>query len=310
VTRTAEPTATAPPSGAAAESPARTDQSVVILTGLSGAGKSQASKVLEDAGYGVVDNLPAPLLESFLELRRNEPARYRRAALVLDIRSGDPATAIRRARVALEREGTPLTVIYLEASDAVLVSRFSETRHRHPLEERNGVQVSIGEERRRLERTRDLADEVIDTSGMSIARLRERLHAVAPTPPGADALSIELVTFGFKHGIPLEADLVFDLRFLANPYWQADLKPLSGLDAAVRDYVLRQPVAARFLDLVAELVELVAPAFRAEGKRRLTVAVGCTGGRHRSIAVAEELARRLDGLEDASVTVTHRELRG
>lgn len=283
-------------------------ESVVILTGLSGAGKSQAAKLLEDAGYAVVDNLPAPLLESFLALRRAEPERYRRAALVLDIRSGDPATAVRRARKALDREGTPLTVMYLEASDPVLVSRFSETRHRHPLDVRSGVQASIAEERRRLERTRQLADEVIDTSGMSIARLQERLHAIAPVPPGADALSVELVTFGYKHGIPLEADLVFDLRFLANPYWQAELKPLSGLDAAVRDYVLRQPVASRFLDLVAELIELVAPAFRAEGKRRLSVAIGCTGGRHRSIAIAEELVRRLADLPDASVSVTHREL--
>lgn len=281
---------------------------VVILSGLSGAGKSQASKLFEDLGYACVDNLPTDLLDQFLALRHASPDRFRDVALVLDIRGGDPAPAIRRARSALEASGTDPLVIFLEASDAVLVSRFAETRHRHPLQTRTGIQASITEERERLAATRELADHVVDTSGLSIGQLKERLFSLVPQRPGSDTLQVEIVTFGFKFGIPLEADLVFDVRFLNNPYWIPDLKPLSGLHASVREYVLKQPRARRFLELVEELLELTVPAFRAEGKSRLIVALGCTGGYHRSIALAEELAERLQGRDQTSVSVFHREL--
>lgn len=281
---------------------------VVILSGLSGAGKSQASKQFEDLGYYCVDNLPPELLDGFLELRRVDPARYARIALVLDIRAGDPSTAIREARDKLRAEGANLDIIYLEANDANLVSRFSETRHRHPLQARAGVQAGIAEERRRLAATRELADHVIDTSGLSVGQLKERLIGFVPREPGSDTVSVDIVTFGFKYGLPLEADLVFDVRFLTNPYYVPDLKKLSGLHPPVRDYVLQQPAAGRFLDLVAELLQLTIPAYRAEGKERLTVALGCTGGYHRSIALAEELASRMRNVEGASVAVFHREL--
>lgn len=286
-----------------------TPDHLLVISGLSGAGKSQASKLFEDLGYSVVDNLPAPLLDDFLALRRDQPDRYRRSALVLDIRAGDPAPAIERAAATLAAEGSRLDLVYLEASDATLVSRFSETRHRHPLQEtRSGVQASIAEERRRLSRTREMADHVVDTSGLSIGQLKDRLFAIVPRAADSDQLSIDIVTFGFKYGIPLEADLVFDVRFLTNPYWNPDLKPLSGLEAKVRDFVLTQPAARRFLELVTELLELTAPAYRTEGKEHLRIALGCTGGYHRSIALAEELAQRLRGIPDANVTVFHREL--
>lgn len=282
---------------------------VLVISGLSGAGKSQASKLFEDLGYYCVDNLPPALLDDFLLLRRAEPASYRRVALVLDIRSGDPAPAIERAAAALRGDGIELEVIFLEASDASLVSRFSETRHRHPLQAaQSGVQAGIEEERRRLARTRELADHVVDTTGLSIGQLKERLFGLLPRAARTDELRIDIVTFGFKYGIPLEADLVFDVRFLTNPYWQPDLKPLSGLDAPVRDFVLNQPTAERFLALVVELLELTVPAYRAEGKEHLRIALGCTGGYHRSIALAEELRRRLSKLPNASVGVLHREL--
>jgi UPF0042 nucleotide-binding protein len=281
---------------------------VVVLTGLSGAGKSQASKLFEDLGYACVDNLPPGLLDEFLTLRDDNPEQYRDAALVLDIRVGDPAPAISAAREALSRRGTTPLVIYLEASDQVLISRFAETRHRHPLDGRNSVQQSIAEERGRLAATRELADHIVDTSGMSIAQLKERLFGLVPTKAGADAIEVEIITFGFKFGIPLEADLVFDVRFLNNPYWVPDLKPLSGLQPPVREYVLRQPRARRFLEIVEELLELTLPAYRAEGKSRLVVALGCTGGYHRSIALAEELAERLEGHDGTAVSVFHREL--
>ncbi|MDQ2675022.1 MAG: RNase adapter RapZ [Chloroflexota bacterium] len=282
---------------------------LLIISGLSGAGKSQASKLFEDLGYSCVDNLPPALLDDFLALRRAEPERYRRSALVLDIRSGDPAPAIRRAASALEAEGGELELIFLEASDASLVSRFSETRHRHPLEAtRSGIQASIDEERRRLAPTRELANHVVDTTGLSIGQLKDRLVALLPHETPTEDLRIDIVTFGFKYGIPLEADLVFDVRFLTNPYWEPELKPLSGLEPKVRQYVLDQPAANRFLELVAELLELTAPAYRAEGKGQLRVALGCTGGYHRSIALAEELASRLGHLDGVQVSVFHREL--
>jgi UPF0042 nucleotide-binding protein len=287
---------------------ARADGHVVVISGLSGAGKSQASKLFEDLGYYCVDNLPPDLLDRFLALRDTEPVRYRNVALVLDIRAGDPAPAIELARAALAARGVPMQLLYLEASDAVLVGRFSETRHRHPLQARSGVQAGILLERERLARTRGLADQVIDTSGLSIGQLKERLFRHVPRDRAADELLIDILTFGFKFGIPIDADLVFDVRFLTNPYYVPDLRPLSGLEAPVRDYVLRQPAAGRFIDLVAELLQLTVPAYRSEGKTRLTVALGCTGGRHRSIALAEELAERLRGLGGASVAVFHREL--
>jgi UPF0042 nucleotide-binding protein len=281
---------------------------VVILSGLSGAGKSQASKQFEDLGYYCVDNLPPELLGRFLDLRQADPARYARIALVLDIRAGDPAAAIGAARDRLRADGANLQIIYLEASDASLVSRFSETRHRHPLQTRSGIQAGIAEERRRLEPTRALADHIVDTSGFSVGQLKERLITFVPRDVATDTVTVDIITFGFKYGLPLEADLVFDVRFLTNPYYVPDLKKLSGLDRPVRDYVLRQPAAARFLDLVGELLQLTIPAYRAEGKERLTVALGCTGGYHRSIALAEELAGRLRAVDGASVEVFHREL--
>jgi RNase adapter protein RapZ len=299
---------------ATGDSPGAIDREVppehfVILSGLSGAGKSQASKLFEDLGYACIDNLPPALLDDFLALRDSEPDRYRRCALVLDIRAGDPAPAIERASASLAATGSRLEVVYLEASDTSLISRFSETRHRHPLEPtRSSVQASIAEERRQLERTRELADHIIDTSGFSIGQLKDRLLSIMPRDVATNALMVDIVTFGFKYGIPLEADVVFDVRFLTNPYWDPDLKPLSGLDPPVREFVLGQPAATRFLELATELLGLTIPAYRAEGKERLRVALGCTGGYHRSIVLAEELARRLADVPEASVRVYHREL--
>jgi UPF0042 nucleotide-binding protein len=297
-----------PPDEAQASPAATATGQVVIISGLSGAGKSQASKLFEDMGYYCVDNLPPELLDRLLGLRDEQPQRYQRVALVLDIRAGDPAPAIARARAELAERGLGMVVLFLEASDASLVTRFSETRHRHPLETRSGIQAGIGEERRRLGATRQLADHVIDTSGLSIGQLKERLFGFVPRDGATDQLQVDVVTFGFKYGIPLEADLVFDVRFLTNPYYVPDLKPLSGLQPPVRDYVLGQPAAKRFIELVEELLELTIPAYRAEGKGRLTVALGCTGGYHRSIALAEELAARLRRNDGASVAVFHREL--
>jgi UPF0042 nucleotide-binding protein len=283
-------------------------QSVVVLTGLSGAGKTAATKLFEDLGYTTVDNLPGELLPALGELVAEEPQRFERVAIVLDIRSGDVQSAFHAIRESLASRGIRPRVLFLEARDEVLIRRFSETRHRHPLGDQRGIAGSIAEERRLLAGVRDSADVIVDTSDLALRELRERLFAQLPLDAEPETLVVQLVSFGYKFGVPLDADIVLDVRFLKNPYYVPDLKQLSGLTAAVRAYVLDQPLAARFVDGVDELLRLLVPAYVEEGKTRLTIAIGCTGGYHRSIVVAEELAGRLRARDGVPVTVFHREL--
>ncbi|MBI2776755.1 MAG: RNase adapter RapZ [Chloroflexi bacterium] len=280
---------------------------MVILSGLSGGGKTAAAKLFEDLNYIVVDNLPGELLPNLADLVTTDRVRYARVAIVLDVRAGDAETAYRAMRGALEGRGIRPQVFFLEARDEVLIRRFSETRHRHPLGEGRGIAAAIEEERRLLDNVRREADVVIDTSDLALRELRERLFArIGDLEP--DRMAIQLISFGFKFGIPLEADLMFDARFLRNPYYVEELRPQSGLTPAVRDFVLAQPPAARFLELVEELLTFSIPAFDAEGKSRLTIAIGCTGGQHRSIVLAEELAAWLRERGHGPVSVFHREL--
>ena len=202
---------------------------VVILTGLSGGGKTAAAKLFEDLGYTVVDNLPGELLPDLAELVSSDRQRFARVAIVLDVRAGDATLALTAMRGALEGRGIRPRVIFLEASDDVLIRRFSETRHRHPLGDKHGIATSIAEERRILEHVRGDADIVLDTSDLSLRQLRERLFAQLTTDVRADQLSIQIISFGYKYGVPLEADLVFDVRFMQNPYYVAELRPISGL---------------------------------------------------------------------------------
>ena len=283
-------------------------QHVVILSGLSGAGKTAATKLFEDLGYVCVDNLPGELLPELADLIAREPARFEHVAIVLDVRAGEVPVAFAAMRGALEGRGIRPQVFFLEARDEVLIRRYSETRHRHPLAGSDGIAAGIAEERQILEAVRSEADVVLDTSELSLRELRERIfsqlwHVVEP-----DQLSIQLVSFGYKFGIPLEADLVFDVRFLQNPYYVPELRRLSGLTDGVRTYVLDQPLARRFLGSVHGLLELTIPAYVGEGKTRLTIAIGCTGGYHRSIALAEELAAWLRDRDYGPVSVFHREL--
>lgn len=283
-------------------------QHVVILSGLSGAGKTAATKLFEDLGYVCVDNLPGELLPDLADLIAREPRRFEHVAIVLDVRAGEAPVAFAAMRGALEGRGIRPQVFFLEARDEVLIRRYSETRHRHPLAGSDGIAAGIAEERRILEPVRAESDVVLDTSELSLRELRERIfsqlwHVVEP-----DQLSIQLVSFGYKFGIPLEADLVFDVRFLQNPYYVPELRRLSGLTDGVRTYVLDQPLARRFLAVVHEMLALTIPAYVGEGKTRLTIAIGCTGGYHRSIAIAEELAAWLRSQDLGSVAVFHREL--
>jgi UPF0042 nucleotide-binding protein len=281
---------------------------VVILTGLSGAGKTAAAKLFEDLGFVVVDNLPGELLPELAELVSVDRDRFHQVAIVLDVRAGDAPVALAAMRGALEGRGIRPQVVFLEARDEILIRRFSETRHRHPLADGRGIASSVAEERRLLDPIRDEADVIVDTSGLSLRELRERLFAQLGTAPDPDRLSIQLISFGFKFGVPLEADLVFDVRFMDNPYYVPELKQISGLTEAVRDFVLGQPEAVRFLELLEQLLAFAIPAYAADGRTRLTIGVGCTGGYHRSIVVVEALARWLRERDLGNVAVFHREL--
>jgi UPF0042 nucleotide-binding protein len=281
---------------------------VVILTGLSGGGKTAAAKLFEDLGYTVVDNLPGELLPDLAELVSSDRQRFARVAIVLDVRAGNATLALAAMRGALEGRGIRPRVVFLEASDDVLIRRFSETRHRHPLGDEHGIATSISEERQILDPVRAQADVVLDTSDLSLRQLRERLFAQLTTNVRADQLSIQLISFGYKYGIPLEADLVFDVRFMQNPYYVAELRRQSGLTDEVRAFVLDQPVAARFLEFMQEFLRFAIPAYIAEGKTRLTIGLGCTGGYHRSIVIGEELAAWLRDQDFGPVAVFHREL--
>jgi UPF0042 nucleotide-binding protein len=284
------------------------EQDVVILSGLSGGGKTAASKLFEDLGYTVVDNLPAELLPELADLVASDRQRFARVAIVVDVRSGDAPIALASMRGALEGRGVRPRVVFLEARDDVLIRRFSETRHRHPLADDRGIASSILEERRRLNPIRADADVVLDTSDLALRELRERLFSQLGTVSRPDQLAIQLISFGYKYGLPLEADLVFDVRFMQNPFYVPDLRRQSGLTEPVREYVLGQAVAGKFLEIMEQFLEFAVPAYIAEGKSRLTIAIGCTGGFHRSIVMAEELAAWLREKDFGPVAVFHREL--
>lgn len=287
-----------------------TAQRVVVISGLSGAGKTTVTKLFEDLGYSCVDNLPTELLAELAELVSRSPRQFPRVAIVVDVRAGDVPVAFAAMMGAFEGRGIRPRVLFLEARDDVLIRRFSETRHRHPLTgegaSQRSIEAAIAAERRILADVREQADLIVDTSDLAYRQLRERIAAGLELPTAT--LGIQLISFGYKHGVPLEADLVFDVRFMRNPFYETALRERTGLEDAVRSFVLAQPGAERFVELVTEFLRFSIPLYAAEGKSRLTVAFGCTGGQHRSIVIAEELAHRLRGTGLQDVTVFHREL--
>jgi UPF0042 nucleotide-binding protein len=284
-------------------------QHVAIITGLSGAGKTAASKLFEDLGYTIVDNVPSELLADLAELVADDPDRYRRVALVLDIRSGNAPLALSAALGALHGRDIRPQIFYLEASDEALIRRFSETRHRHPLEtDHRGIATAITRERQLLEEVRGMAQVIIDTSELSHRQLRERITGALETSNEPQQVTLQIISFGFKHGVPLEADLVFDVRFMENPFYVSGLKSLTGLDQPVMDFVMAQPVTERFLTFLHDFYAFAVPAYQAEGKTRVTTAIGCTGGVHRSVAIAERVAADLRAQRLGPVRIWHREL--
>ena len=278
---------------------------LVVVTGLSGAGRSTAAHHLEDLGWFVVDNLPPSLLSTMVDLALI--SEVEKVAVVTDTRSrpfaGDLATALSQ----LSDLGTTSRVLFLEASDEALVRRFDSARRPHPLQGDGGLVEGIARERVLLRETRANADLVLDTSLLNVYELRDRVGQAFDSDAAASPLQLTLMSFGYKYGLPVDADLVVDCRFLPNPHWVPELRPQTGQDDAVRDYVLSRPGAGEFLDRYEGLVQLLAEGYLREGKRYALLAVGCTGGKHRSVAMSEELARRLaeDGLE---VVVQHRDL--
>lgn len=281
---------------------------VAILTGMSGAGRTQAAKVLEDIGFFVIDNLPPALISRVTELAQQPGSSLDRLALVIDVRGreffGELLDAIGGLRTA---EGTDVRVLYLEADEEALVARYGQERRRHPLGGEDGVVAGIRRERELLADLRGHSDLVLDTSDLNVHELRDRL--VELFGAGSSALQVAVESFGYKYGPPRDADLVLDVRFLPNPHWIEELRSYNGLDEPVREFVLNHEVTGPFVERLQDLLEVALPGYVAEGKRYLTIAIGCTGGKHRSVVIADRLADWLRERElDVPVSVEHRDL--
>jgi UPF0042 nucleotide-binding protein len=285
---------------------ARGDIDLVIVTGVSGGGRSTVARALENVGYYVVDNLPQALMLDMAELAVKAGGAAKRTAMVLDVRSRAFSTDLASAVAALRASGFAPRVLFVDADDDVLIRRFENVRRSHPLQGNGRLADGIAAERELLLDARNNADVLIDTSHLNVNQLRSRVEELFG---GEDArrLRVTVLSFGFKYGLPPDADFVLDARFLPNPFWEPDLRELTGRDEAVSRYVLNQRGAGTFVETYARLINATAPGFEREGKRYLTVAVGCTGGKHRSVAIAEEVARRLRELRMAA-SAQHRDL--
>jgi UPF0042 nucleotide-binding protein len=277
---------------------------IVLITGLSGAGRSAAAAVLEDLGWYVVDNLPTSLVDTIVELASKPGSDIERLALV----SGRQHVDVLPKVAALRLDGHRVRIVFLDATTAEVVKRYDSSRRKHPLDaEASGLVEAIELERGVLESVKDAADLVIDTTDLNIHQLRTKLLAAFDQTGDGHKLQIAIESFGFKYGLPLDGDIIMDVRFLPNPHWEEELRPLTGHDPAVRDFVLERSHASHFLDQFEAMMVTLIPAYAAEGKSYLTIAMGCTGGRHRSVAVAEDLAARLRR-RGIAVTTGHRDI--
>lgn len=278
----------------------------LIITGLSGAGKSLATHTLEDLGFFCVDNLPPTLIPKFAEIIKESQGRIRRVALVIDIRGGEFFDALGTALASLDAAGIRFQIVFLDASDEILVRRYEETRRKHPLG--GSVLDGIRAERRRLQPLKEQAHKIIDTSTLTATELKQELADSFLRADGRRTLTVTVTTFGYKYGIPLDADLVFDVRFLPNPYYAEALRSLPGSSPEVREFILGFEQTVEFQRRLHDMLGYLLPQFTAEGKSHLTVAVGCTGGKHRSVVIGEDLAQFLSGAGHA-VRVKHRDVR-
>ena len=279
----------------------------VIITGMSGAGKSTALKYLEDMGYFCVDNLPSLLLDKLFELTEADQ-QHPQIALGMDIRNGSSLAEEARLIRDLKQEGKDITTVFMDASDSVLVKRYKETRRNHPLAGQDRLAVGIARERRQVEFLKEQADYIIDTSQLLARELNAALENIFRLDRKFDNLFLSVLSFGFKYGIPTDADLVFDVRFLPNPYYIQELRPKTGNDPEIRQFVMQSPEAGIFLDKLEDLVRFLIPNYIKEGKNRLVLAIGCTGGKHRSVTLANEIYQRLQRDQTYGLRVEHRDL--
>lgn len=281
----------------------------VIISGMSGGGKSKAATFMEDMGFFCVDNLPAPLISKFAELGMAGNGEYDRVVLVTDVRSGTRFDDLFQALDQLQAMKCTYRILFMDASDEVIIKRYKETRRSHPLgEECESLEQAIVLERKMLEPLRERADHIIDTSNLPTSKLKGELRRIFSRAGSQEGrMEVRVTSFGFKHGLPMEADLVFDVRFLPNPYYVLELRAHTGLDADVRDYVFTGGQGQEFLERMKEFVNWLLPRYEEEGKTSLVIAVGCTGGHHRSVAMAHALAQALSG-QGFAVTESHRDL--
>jgi UPF0042 nucleotide-binding protein len=297
-----------PVAGEPSSSSASNLEDLVIITGFSGAGKSTAMNVFEDDGYFCVDNLPPEMIRGLVDLVVHGGAKVRRAAVVSDVRGGELFEALSEVLDDLRALGVPHRVLFLDADEETLLGRYKETRRRHPLSPTGSVAQGIAAERAALAPFHATADLVLDTSGISAATLRRRIAEDFLPRHARAKLAVTFSSFGHKHGAPRDADIVFDVRFLPNPHWEGDLRDLTGFDPRVVDYIQRDGKLQAFYEHLEPLLDFLVPEYIAEGKAHLAVAIGCTGGRHRSVAIAEALAARYRGRDDVAVEVSHRDV--
>ncbi len=280
----------------------------VIVTGMSGGGKSTTLKMLEDMGFYCVDNLPVSLLEKFAELITQPGTELTKVALGLDVRSGQPFMELPAILDSLSEKNINVDVLYLEASERALIRRYKETRRMHPLSPEGRVEDGVAKEIEMLKGIRNRATYVIDTTNLLTRELKAQLDTIFVKDKAYNNLMVSVMSFGFKHGIPVDADLVFDVRFLPNPYYIDELKTKTGLDSEVRDYVMQFQEAGEFLDKITELLKFLIPNYIKEGKYSLVVAIGCTGGKHRSVTLARELYNRLEEDDSCGLKLYHRDV--
>lgn len=280
----------------------------VILTGMSGAGKSTALKIMEDIGYFCVDNLPIVLIEKFAELANVPGAELQKVAVGVDIRSGQALGELQDVLDRCGQTGNSFEILYLDSTDAVLVKRYKETRRAHPLAAGERVDKGIQKERKRLEFLRKQADYIIDTSNMLTRELKTELEKIFVQNQDYKNLFITIVSFGFKYGIPTDSDLVFDVRFLPNPYYVEGLRAKTGNDKEIQEFVMQHKEAGQFLDKLEDMVKFLIPNYIAEGKTQLVISVGCTGGKHRSVTLANGLYEKLKNRKEFGVKIDHRDI--
>lgn len=281
---------------------------LVIVTGMSGAGKSTAMKMMEDMGYFCVDNLPVAFFEKFVELFKGAEVAQTNVAIGMDVRSGQDLDGLKEILDGIEEREMSFEILFLDASDAVLVKRYKETRRSHPLAKGERVDKGIERERQKVAFLKKRAAYIIDTSNLLTRELKAELEKIFVNNEDYQNMMITIVSFGFKYGIPADSDIVMDVRFLPNPYYDLDLRPKTGNDPEIQNFVMNCPEAGEFLEKLKDMVEFLIPHYISEGKNQLVIAIGCTGGKHRSVTLANELFKRLDGHREYGLKIEHRDI--